>query len=78
MRGKEGVEIKDRRYKLTNYPLCFIGSEVVEWMQEKYSLSKSEAIRLGQELIDLKIIHHVADDHDFKGSYLFYRFYCDE
>ena len=78
LRGEGGIEIKDRRYKLTNYPQCFVGSEVVEWIEKKYLLSKSEAIRLGQELMDLKIIHHVTDDHEFKSSYLFYRFYIDE
>lgn len=60
------------------YKQCFIGSEAVEWMEKAYILSKSEAIRLGQELIDLKIIHHVTDDHNFKDGYFFYRFYIDE
>ena len=78
LRGNAGITIKDRRYKLTNYPLCFIGNEAVAWMETQYLLSKPEAIRLGQELIELKIIHHVTDDHDFKNDYLFYRFYIDE
>ena len=78
LRGKDGIKIQDRRYKFTSYPLCFIGSEAVEWMESRYLLSKPEAIRLGQELINLKIIHHVTDEHDFKNDYLFYRFYIDE
>ena len=78
IRGKDGVSIQDRRYKFSSYPLCFIGSEAVEWMEKRYLLSKPEAIRLGQELIDLKIAHHVADEHGFKNDYLFYRFYIDE
>ena len=78
LRGNEGIEIQDRRYRLTTYKQCFIASEAIEWMKKRYILSKSEAIRLGQELIDLKIIHHVTDDHDFKDGYFFYRFYTDE
>lgn len=78
IRGNNGLEIKDRKYRLTTYPLCFIGSEAVKWMEKQYILSKSEVIRLGQQLIDLKIIHHVTDSHDFKDDYLFYRFYLDE
>ncbi len=78
LRGKNGIEIKDRRYKLTNYPQCFIGTEAVQWIRIKYSLSESDAIREGQKLIKLKIIHHVADDHDFENDYFFYRFYMDE
>lgn len=78
MRGIEGIEIKDRNYRLKNYAQCFIGSEIVKWMQNQYGISKSEAIKLGQILIDEKIIHHVTDDHQFKSDYLFYRFYMDE
>ncbi|BAQ64687.1 hypothetical protein GM3709_1452 [Geminocystis sp. NIES-3709] len=78
LRGKEGLEIKDRKYRLTTYHKCFVGSEAIEWMEKRYILSKSEAIRLGQELIDLKIIHHVTDDHEFKNGFFFYRFYLDE
>ncbi|MBL1210633.1 hypothetical protein [Geminocystis sp. GBBB08] len=78
LRGNKGLEIKDRKYRLTTYPLCFIGSEAVKWMEKNYIISKSEAITLGQELMDLKIIHHVTDDHNFKNDYLFYRFYLDE
>ena len=78
LRGKEGIKIQDRRYKLSSYPLCFVGNETVQWIENRYLLSKPEAIRLGQELIDLKIIHHVTDDHNFKDESLFYRFYIDE
>ena len=78
LRGEEGLEIKDRRYRLTLFPSCFIGSEAVEWMEKQYAVSKSEALRLGQELIQLKIIYHVTNDHDFKNDFLFYRFYVDE
>lgn len=78
MRGLGGIEIKNRNYRLKTYPLCFIGSETVNWMEKKYDISKAEALKLGQTLIDEKIIHHVTDDHDFKNDYLFYRFYLDE
>ena len=78
MRGINGLEIKDRRYRLINYPQCFIGSEAVEWMQEKYGISPSQAVQLGEKLVAEKIIHHVTDDHTFKSDYLFYRFYLDE
>lgn len=78
MRGVDGLEIKNRNYRLKNYSLCFIGSEAVEWIQAKYDISKSEAVKLGERLIEEKIIHHVTDDHKFKSDYLFYRFYLDE
>lgn len=78
MRASGGLDIKNRTYRLQNYPLCFVGKEAVEWMRSKYSISTPEAIKLGQKLIDEKIIHHVADDHEFKNAELFFRFYIDE
>lgn len=78
MRTVGGIKIKNRVYRLKEYPYCFIGSEAVRWLMHNLKLSREEAIRLGQRLIDDKWIHHVSDSHDFKDEELFYRFYWDE
>jgi hypothetical protein len=78
MRGIGGVKIKDRRYRLRTYSQCFVGSEAVDWMRDRFLISRAEAIQLGQRLMDAKHIHHVVDDHEFKDGYFFYRFYWDE
>ena len=78
MLNVDGLEIKNRPYKLKVYPRCFIGSEAVAWLQEHLKLSQEKALSLGQRLIDEKWMHHVTDDHPFKDDYLFYRFYRDE
>lgn len=78
LRGKNGIEIKDRRYHLKVYPACFIGSEAVSWLVNTRGITKGEALNLGQQLIDYKIIHHVVDQHNFADDYFFYRFYIDE
>ncbi len=78
IRGENGLEIKDRIYLFKTYPKCFIGNELIQFLINYSQITKSEAIELGQSLIDQKIIHHVTDDHDFKDGYLFYRFYVDE
>jgi hypothetical protein len=78
MRNVGGLKIQDRRYLLTNYRLCFVGSEAVQWMIETLQISEAEALRLGQRLIDEKWFHHVVDEHSFKNENLFYRFYWDE
>jgi hypothetical protein len=78
MRGIGGVKIKDRRYRLRVYTQCFIGSEAIEWMRDRFRISREEAVKLGQRLMDAKHIHHVVDDHKFKDGELFYRFYWDE
>ena len=78
IRGENGIEIKDRRYLLKQYPKCFVGSELVYWMIANLSISVEQAINIGQQLVDNKIIHHVHDQHEFENEYLFYRFYLDE
>ncbi|MGQ4649466.1 mechanosensitive ion channel domain-containing protein [Lyngbya aestuarii] len=78
MRGSDGLDIKERYYRLNLYPACFAGSEAVIWLMQAQDCTTEEAIELGQMLIDQEIIHHVTDEHPFKDEYLFYRFYCDE
>lgn len=77
-RGRRGLEIRDRKHGAKNYPLCFLGSDMVSWLQVNCNASLSEAIRLGQLLIDNCLMHHVLDEHEFKNEALFYRFYADE
>jgi ketosteroid isomerase-like protein len=78
IRGSEGIEIKNRFYKIKMYPRCFVGSEVVEWLKNRFKIGTEEAVRLGQKLVDEQWIHHVTDDHQFEDGNLFYRFYIDE
>lgn len=78
MRDIGGITISDRRHNLKVYPRCFIGEEAVVWFIETLDLEYSQAIQLGQRLIDKNIIHHVTDEHQFEDEYLFYRFYWDE
>lgn len=68
-----GLNIGDRQYHLKNYDRCFIGQEAVQWFQKKLSLSESDAIQLGQRLLNGRWIRHVLDEHDFKNDYLFYQ-----
>jgi hypothetical protein len=78
LRSDRGILIKDRRHLLKVYPQCWIGSEAVTWLQHRFHLSREDAIRLGQRLVDEKWMHHVADEHPFEDEQLFYRFYEDE
>jgi len=71
--------VKDRKYRLRNYPCCFVGKEVVEWLLKNHEAqSASNAIACMKVLQSNGIFHHVCDDHLFKNEYLFYRFRIDD
>ena len=78
MRDKNGITIKARRHKLKLYHHCFLGNEAVDWIVEKLKISRTDAVKLGQKMIEKKIFHHIVDEHQFKDEPLFYRFYEDE
>jgi hypothetical protein len=78
MRDIGGVKIQDRRYRLTVYPRCLVGSEATTWLVRRFFLSEADAVKLGQRLIDAKLLHHVTDSHPFADGFFFYRFYWDE
>lgn len=74
LQSPSGVEIKNRWYHFKCYKECFVGSELVSWLMENRNLSTKEAIALGQNLLEHKVIAHVCNDHTFKNEFLFYRF----
>jgi hypothetical protein len=78
MRTKDGLIIKARHYKLKLYQRCFLGNEAVDWLVKNLKITRTEAVEVGQKLINDKIIHHVVDEHPFQDEPLFYRFYEDE
>lgn len=78
MRNVGGIQIKDRQFHLKNYPQCFIGSEAVDWLVSHLKISRQDAVRVGQRLINENWIHHVLDEQAFQDGYFFYRFRWDE
>ncbi|WP_041698930.1 mechanosensitive ion channel domain-containing protein [Thalassoporum mexicanum] len=78
MRAPDGVEVKDRRYLFNVFERCFVGAEAVQWLMRICGMTKTEALRAGQLLIDGGYVHHVLDEHGFEDEYYFYRFFADE
>lgn len=74
MRGIDGVEVRDRMYRLRRYPQCFVASEAVAWIASRWSVSETAAVRVGERLTALGHIEHVESEHDFANDYLFFRF----
>lgn len=75
--------IKDRKYKLRNYPNVLVGQDAITVLVEVLKemgynkVTRPEALRLGREVnAQFRLLAHVADEqkHDLKDEYLFYRF----
>ncbi len=75
--AKDGPARKDRTYHAKTYPRCLQGQEMVDWMRAQ-NFSDNEAMTIGQRMIDLNIIHHVADEQPFRAANLFFRARQDE
>jgi hypothetical protein len=78
MRGTEGVEIKNRMANFKLHSKCFVGSEAVDWIVKVVKVSREDAIKIGQRLINAKLITESNDRNYFKDEPLFYRFLADE
>ncbi|MEL6928565.1 MAG: hypothetical protein AAFO95_08015 [Cyanobacteria bacterium J06600_6] len=77
LRSDPQLKIKDRRYRLTSYPECFVGSDLVDCLIKNKNITADEAIAIGQSLLEHNLIAHVCNDHDFENGFLFYRFQDD-
>jgi hypothetical protein len=73
MRAASGL-VADRSYRRTDYPACFVGAEAVDFLCGEFSLSREQALSLGQRLQDSRLLRHVVDEHEFLDDYFFYRF----
>lgn len=78
MRSEQGVEIKTRRHKLKLYQRCFLGNEAVDWIVNKVKVSRPDAVKIGQKMMEKGLVSHVSDDNPFKDENLFYRFNEDK
>jgi small-conductance mechanosensitive channel len=74
MCGEGGLAVGDHRHLFRVYRDCFIGRRAVDWLVEREGLSRTEAIAVGQRLVERGSIHHVLDEHGFRDGHFFYRF----
>lgn len=78
MRSDGGVEIKTRRHKLKLYQRCFLGNEAVDWIAKQAKVSRTDAVKIGQKMLEKGLFSHVIQEHNFKDESLFYRFNEDQ
>lgn len=73
LKGKEGIEIKNRSWRLKKYPNCFIASEFVDWLiEQKVVEDRDQGKKKGQKMLSRRLLCHVADKHIFEDGNFFY------
>ena len=74
-----GVLVKDRYYHLKKYKQVFLGQDCVTWIKEfTHVESREEALRIGNQIMHAGHFAHVANNHNLKDKFLFYRFSTDK
>jgi hypothetical protein len=67
------LDIRDRSYHFKPYPLCLEGAEATRAISQQFDCSSEQAVAIGQSLGALGLLAHVAHEHDFSNSKLFFR-----
>jgi hypothetical protein len=67
------LDVKDRRWRLREFAQCFVGREAVAALSQRFACTREEAVAVGQALVELGLVFHVAHEHPFRDEELFYR-----
>ncbi|MFP4132986.1 MAG: DEP domain-containing protein [Halothece sp.] len=79
MRSKEGVKRTNRRRGFRTFRKCFSGREAVNWLQQYLQISREDAIRLGERLLNHNLLSPLTINvKSFQDRELLYRFTADE
>ena len=80
VRLRADIEVRDRKFRLQVYPRCFVGSEAVDYLVEKYgdgpAPTRREAVDLGRRLmtrqhssgVDQPLFEHVTRERNFEDA----------
>lgn len=68
------IKICDRWYHFRVYTSCFIGSDAVEWLQKDQNCTLTQALEIGNKMLNLNFFYHVVREHYFCNGYYFYRY----
>jgi hypothetical protein len=79
MRSPQGVKIETRSQSFRlPYLRCLIGREAVDWISTRLSISRVDAVALGQRLIDDNWLQNISNKQPFADAELFYQFFMDK
>lgn len=76
---KSILDIKDRTWRFRKYRKCFTGKDAVRKMIGIGMVrNETQALELGNMMLQAGIFHHVVYEHAFKNEGLFYRYTVDD
>eukprot|EP00743_Colponemidia_sp_Colp-15_P010254 GILK01011274.1.p1 GENE.GILK01011274.1~~GILK01011274.1.p1 ORF type:complete len:713 (+),score=125.19 GILK01011274.1:183-2321(+) len=77
MRSK--LDIRDRRWRFTVYRKCFVAADAIAWMRaEGLAETVAEAVSVGEQMCESKLIRCLLDNKPFGCNSRFYRFTVDD
>ncbi|MFN7550433.1 MAG: hypothetical protein ACK59M_05855 [Pseudomonadota bacterium] len=72
--GPGGPVVANRTWRGLSFPRCFVGEEAATAIGRAFRLDFAQAVGVLRAMLELHVFRHVADEHDFYGTGLFYRF----
>ncbi|ETO00416.1 hypothetical protein RFI_37031 [Reticulomyxa filosa] len=76
---REQLEIKDCKWYLTAYKICFVESDAVSLpVSSGVARTREQAVELENLILAVNVFYHVIKDQSFKDDNLHYRFVMDE
>lgn len=74
LKMRNNVDARIRLFRFKLLPRCFIGRRAVRFISEYEACTKSQAVVIGQKLLNLGLIRHITNEHVFCNKKLFYQF----
>jgi hypothetical protein len=72
MRNNVDARMRLNRFKLI--PRCFVGRRAVRWIVKYEGCTASQAVVIGQKMLNLDLIQHITNEHVFCNKKLLYQF----
>lgn len=70
---QQSLDVRERSYRMRIYEDCFLGTEATGYLEHRFRLQPSQAVELGDALVQLGLLVHVMQEHPFRDEALFYR-----
>lgn len=67
------IDIRNRMQRFRVHTRCFMGTVSVKWLMSELNCSASQAVHIGNRMLNAGFFHHVAYEHIYCDRKLFYK-----